>query len=75
MEGTSRGVGYYRNLMALLGVLQPYRISDVTYYFPNQDITVRYINDTWLFDMTEISQKHVWEIYSTERYFEEDNDA
>ena len=75
MEGTSRGVGHYRNLMALLGVLHPYRISDVTYYFPNQDITVRYINGIWLFDMTEISQKHVWEIYSTERYFEEDHDA
>ena len=75
MEVTSRGVGYYRNLMALLGALRPYRISDVTYYFPNQDITVRYINGIWLFDMTEISQRHVWEIYSTERYFEEDYDA
>ena len=75
MGGAERGVGSYRQCLELLGALFPYQISDTTYYFPAQEITVRYIDGEWLFHMTSISCKHVWEIYSTERYFEEDYDA
>jgi len=75
MEGATRGVGSYRYRVGLLGALLPYQISDSTYYFPAQEITVRYIDGEWLFHMTPISCNHVWEIYTTERYFEEDYDA
>ena len=75
MEGVARGVGSYKRHLGLLGALLPYKISDTTYYFPAQDITIRYIEGEWLFHMTPISCEHAWEIYSTERYFEEDCDA
>ena len=40
-----------------------------------QRITIRYINGEWLSHTTPITKKHVWEIYCTELYFEEDCDA
>lgn len=66
--------GDWRN-EALRALLLPYQVSDTTYYFPEQKITIRYIDGEWLLHTTPITKKHVWEIYSTELYFEEDYDA
>ena len=75
MGGGPRGMEGNRKDRELLELLSPYRVSDTAYYFPEQRITIRYIDGEWLLHTTPITKKHVWEIYSTELYFEEDYDA
>ena len=59
---------------ALTALMQSYKISDTTYYFPHQDATVRFIDDEWYLRALEITREHVSEIYSTETYYEEDEE-
>lgn len=59
---------------ALTGLICCYKISPTTYYFPHQDTTVRFIDGKWYLSGHEIIHEHVWEIYCTEMYFEEDEE-
>lgn len=62
----------HRRDTALIALICSYKISDTTYYFPRQNMTVRFIDGAWYLKTDEISREHVAEIYSTEIYFEED---
>lgn len=64
----------HRKNGALIALIGSYRISDTTYYFPHQNMTVRFIDGAWHLKTDEISREHVAEIYSTEIYFEEDEE-
>lgn len=62
----------HRKDTALIALICSYKISDTTYYFPHQNMTVRFIDGAWHLKTDETSREHVAEIYSTEIYFEED---
>jgi hypothetical protein len=74
MEGTTEGMGMHWKDGALIALIGSYRISDTSYYFPHQNMTVRFIDGAWYLKTVEISREHVAEIYSTEIYFEEDEE-
>jgi len=60
---------------ALTALIRQYKVSDTTYYFPYQDMTVRFIDGVWYLGSITITREHMSEIYSTELYHEDWEDA
>lgn len=74
MEGIAERMEPHWKDKALTALILSYRISDTTYYFPHQNTTVRFIDGKWYLRSDEVSRGHVADIYSTEIYFEEDEE-
>lgn len=74
MEGITEGMERHWKDKALLALMQPYKTAETDYYFPHQNMTVSFIGEKWYLRGLEVTREHAAEVYTTELYFEEDEE-